>query len=379
MTTESLRLALLIHQANALYQPGLNRQAADLYQAAADLALQQNRIDLHVHCLRWTGNSYMWSFLHEEAYPYLLHAASFHEHPGALPADIYCALTDLCLLSIRSRSIAETRAIIAQTRGFLERRHLLHWGHRLDRLEAMLNLRLGDFTQAHQFASRGWLGMKQAADGPRYQNGAYLDALFRAAHGLGNREEMDRAGELLRHCGETDISTSRVRQLVCLGMRFAFDGMTKDNRQTVYDLAKEAVQIIQDATSPFEESTEIIRLLLLCGAVAEAEKVLASKPSPNRAETALLRLDLRMAQTQALAGWQPPFYRHDFLETRPATASLAITSTVANELEQLIAIAEEQARAEDARLGCTGYSRAVDLRKGWLAALTAPLACAAAA
>jgi hypothetical protein len=379
MTTESLKLALLIHQANAAYQPGMNRQAADLYQQAAELALQDNRIDLHVHCLRWTGNSYMWSFLHPEAYPHLLHAVSYHEHPQARPEDIYCALTDLCLLSIRSRGITEIRGLISQSRAYLERRNLLHWGHRLDRLEAMLNLRLGDFAQAHQLASRGWIGMNATKDGPRYQKGAYLDALFRSAHGLGDRQEMDRAVELFRACDETDISTSHVRQLVCLGMRFAFDGVTDKNRETIRDLAREALHIIQNATSPFEESTEAIRLLLLCGEADEARNAVAHKPPPNLAETALLRLDLLLAQLPELAGWQPPFYRRDFRTGRPEVDQQRLSTATANELNQHITSAGEQARAEDARLGCDLNSRAVELRKGWLAALSPTQPCAIAA
>lgn len=379
MTAESLKLALLINQASALYQACMNRQAADLYQQAAELALQNNQIDLQVHCLRWTGNSYLWSSLHDEAYPHLLHAVSYHAHPQARPEDIYCAMTDLCLLSIRSRGIAEIRDLLAQTRSYLERRSLLHWGHRLDRLEAMLNLRLGDFSQAQQLANRGWLGMKGGEEGPHYQKGAYLDALFRSAHGMGDRQEMDRAVALFRDCGERDISNSRVRQLVCLGMRFAFDGVTDQNRETIHDLAREALHIIQNATSPFEESTDAIRLLLLCGEVDGARNALAHKPPPNLAERALLRLDLLLAQLPELAGRQPPFYRRDFMTVRAEVDSNQISPATASELNQLITSAGEQARVEDARLGCDLNSRAVELRKGWLVALSPPLPCAIAA
>lgn len=249
----------------------------------------------------------------------------------------------------------------------------------MDRLEAMLHLSRGDFRQAHEMASRGWDGMLAAADGPRYQKGAYLDALFRAAHGLGNVEEMDRALELFRDAGESFIVTSQVRELVCQAMRHAFDGVTHQNRDLICHLAEDALVAIRGALSPFDETADVLRLLLLAGEVDAAAAGLAENPPPASVVMSLLRCDVRLAQVKEFAGWSPPYFHRHFGQARPVGACPPPSPEVAGELRQLLAAAAESAQAEDQRLECQVNAPAVRLRQDWLELLSPLPACAVAA
>jgi hypothetical protein len=367
MNQRQLRTFVMTLQATEAYNQGQNELAAQIYERTAQLSLEEGDLLTHVHCLRWTGNSLMWAYRHDEAYQWLLRAVSFHEHPAPMPEDLYAAMTDLCLLCVRCRSASQTRAILEQTREYLERRQRQAWSHRLDRLEALLLLKRGDPAGAHALACRGWQGMLAAKDGPRYQNSAYLDAMFRGALGMENAREMDRVLDLFVAHAEPSITTSRVRATTCRAMRHAFNGVNPDNRDTLGGLAREVVDEVGAKGTPQEEIADGLRLAAISGRPAEILARLEQFNCGLPFESGLLALDVALASAAATEGIELPFYRpgrmRDPLPRPIGTGNPAVMA----DLDARRREAERLALVEDARLECGAPSAAVAIRRNWIA------------
>ncbi len=367
MENTSINLIMLLNAARAAYESSQNDLSSRLYLRAAEQALAANEIAAHVHCLRWTGNALMWAFRHNEAYPYLLQAASFENDPRVPPDEIYGTMTDLGLLSIRSRPFRQTETLLKQIREFLERRHLTRWDHRVDRLESLLSARRGYFQKALEAATRAWQRRLAATDGPTYQNGAYLDAIFRAAHQLGDTSLMDQALDWFSRQSERHIVTSRLREKVCFAMRRAFDGVDENNRTIIESLTKEALGVLSSGTRRVvEEGNDAVRLLATAGGRQEANRHFAAAVMDESADSALLSLDLALCQLASDNGWTVPFYRKDFAVVQPVAGLLPGSAGQQAEIVRLFAEAERLGGAEDTRLECSAYADALTVRRRWI-------------
>lgn len=358
---------MLCYIANDLYQNGLSSQAAETYKQAVEQARAANDTRCLVHALRWTGNAYMWAYRHDEAYPYLLQAVSFDGQPEAPLEDIYGAMTDLCMLSVRSRPYAMLRQFLAETREFLARRDCGEWDHRVDLLAAMGHLRRGEAAEAYRLACRAWQRQRVATGGPHYQQGAYLNILYRAAHGLHDRRAMNEARRLMIAEAEKTILMSRLRLNNCLAMHAASDDAAgTSGREMIAALAEETVGMIKATEWVRDEAIEAIRLLALAGEDAKARATLDRSHLVEAADTALLRLDLAICQLASHIDWQPPLYRPPAPGEVPPAPLLNGNDLARQLVAGMLEAALREARIEDARLESDACVRAVRRRQAWL-------------
>jgi hypothetical protein len=352
---------------NTAYQAGLNHQAVALFRRAAELALEQNDVAAHVHNLRWTGNALIWAGQADEACTFLLQAVSFDGQPEAEPEDVYGALTDLCMVALRSRPYALLRRMLADARDFLRRRRLDRWGHRLDLLQAMAHLRQRDYAQAFPLASRAWQGVRAVGDGPRYHFSSYLNVVFRAAHSLGDGPAMDRALDELHRHSERDVMISRVRHRLCQALRLTFDGLSDTRRDTVECLVDEVIGVMSTTEWVHDDTLDVLRLLAMLGRHDQARQHLQAARLAGDADLALLELDIALCRLAGRSGWSPPFYIADGSEIKPPRLLEGADPCEQLELAALLEQAVRHGQDEDARRECSLYIEAVARRRSWLA------------
>lgn len=358
---------VLCSTANDLYQGGLSNRAAEVYELASRLAAEKQDLYCLVHALRWTGNAYMWAYRHDQAYPFLLQAISYDGNPEAPLDDVYGAMTDLGLLSVRSRPYAALRKILAETRDFLERRHLTPWDHRVDLLEAMGHLRRGEFAQAHRLACRAWQRHLGCVGGPHYQSAAYLNVRYRAAHGLEDVAAMQQALQLLQTYGEKSIVMSRLRRNNCTAMATAFHGLgSADDVDQVDALTAEAIGTMEATEQTRDEAVEAFRLQALCGHIEKADACLRKAGFTEAADTALLRLDIELCRLGARIGWRPPFYRPVHGQELPPRPLLNGDEADRVRVRELAAKADRLGALEDQRLEGRWWNEALATRRRWL-------------
>lgn len=367
MSTPGHEVDLLISEGNLAYQSGLHAQATGIYRRAAEQARAGHDMRQYVLCTRWLGNALLWAHQPDEACPHLLEAVSYGDHPEADPADVYAAITDLCLLAVWHRPYTFFQRMLAEARDFLARRHLEPWSHRLDRLQALGHLRRGEFAAAHAVACRAWQGAENCIHGPRYQHGAYLDIMFRAAWGMGDVRAMDAALELFRGHGEKSIVISQVRGDLCRALRCFFGEGRDVNREAIECLLREILGVMNATEWLHDEGVDALRLWAALGRHEEARAMLDKNAACADADTALLRLDLALCELGSQRGWRLPVGTLNDSSDVSVLPAPAEHEAEAAPLSRLVQAAEAQAAQEDARMECTQHQQRVTQRKRWLA------------
>ncbi|MSU64301.1 MAG: hypothetical protein EXS31_18250 [Pedosphaera sp.] len=308
----------------------------------------------------------MWCYRFEEACCYLLRAVSYDGDAGAKTEDIYGAMTDLCLLSTRCRPYSTLQRLIEDTRGFLARRGLERWGHRLDLIQAIGHWRRGEFGAAYQLSNRGWQRVQLTIDGPRYHNTSYLNCAIRAAHDMGDLEAMDAAIVLFHRHHEKSNQTSRIRNILCDAIRLAYSEFSEDSRETLDLMVQEIIGIMTATEWIRDETMDALRLLGMLGRWDEAAARLRQTGFAEGPDSSLLRLDLAVCKLGARSGWQVSFYAARIAESTPPLPLLTADEADHSRILNLLHEADARACAEDARMECSFYTSGVALRRQWL-------------
>jgi len=291
-TTDFFANRLLTGAARSAYCSGREVDAATCYAESAERSREHRNVAAEMEAKRWQGNSLMWSARHEKALQVLLEVATC-DHPEADPASVFGAKTDCIMLALFHAQASACRALIDQAAQYLAVIGKTHWRHRLDLLTCMLLMKQGRFPEAAAAIAPAYRLAREATDGPKYTDFAYLKWTTRPAFFM--RQE-----EVLAHWENIGAKTSFVMlsdrlRLSCLRLlRERLRRAAGIESPALLEEAQQAAKSAGESRHLWDETFDIARALLLAGDMDTIARLPISQINLYPFERAAFEADLQI-------------------------------------------------------------------------------------